>query len=340
MKKLLNVTLLTSMLTVTTITPVFASTTVLGEENSGKEYEVQQIEELNEHAGEEIEIHLLPKKEKVRFDDIESGVPNTYVVATFYYYQEPSDDPHWNAGGGWFGTIEDYWLCEYEADKEYNLYKIIKESLDNTNMNAETKKDHLDNNIWGVFVHSFNTEEDFSYDQKDLDVYYFKFVNTPVLTPDEEDPEYPNGEDKKDEPASNSEASSNSGSHSSSHSSSKGSRGGSSKRDNVDNPLNVTGTWVQDATGWWFKKTDGSYPVNEWIMVKNKWYRFNETGYMVTGWIELEGKKYFLNNDGAMQTGWLEINGKWFFFDRNGVMLFNVTLPGGYKLNESGEWIE
>ena len=57
------------------------------------------------------------------------------------------------------------------------------------------------------------------------------------------------------------------------------------------------GTWVQDETGWWFKKLNGSYPVSTWLMTGNEWYRFDDKGYMMTGWYTDEnGKKYYLKS--------------------------------------------
>lgn len=58
--------------------------------------------------------------------------------------------------------------------------------------------------------------------------------------------------------------------------------------------------WVQDATGWWYRNADGSYPVNTWK----------------------------------------EINGKQYYFDGNGYMLHDTTTPDGYLVGSDGAWIQ
>lgn len=58
--------------------------------------------------------------------------------------------------------------------------------------------------------------------------------------------------------------------------------------------------WVQDATGWWYRNADGSYPVNTWK----------------------------------------EIGGKQYYFDDNGYMLHDTTTPDGYLVGSDGAWIQ
>lgn len=66
------------------------------------------------------------------------------------------------------------------------------------------------------------------------------------------------------------------------------------------------GEWKQDTTGWWYQNTDGTYPVNKW-----EW---------------LDG-----NQDGVAES---------YYFDGNGYMLANVITPDGYRVSESGAWID
>jgi GH24 family phage-related lysozyme (muramidase) len=42
--------------------------------------------------------------------------------------------------------------------------------------------------------------------------------------------------------------------------------------------------WNKDQYGWWYKRTDGTYPVNCWELIDHYWYLFNSDGYMLTGW--------------------------------------------------------
>lgn len=116
-------------------------------------------------------------------------------------------------------------------------------------------------------------------------------------------------------------------------------------------PLETAGTWIQDANGWWFKKTDGSYPVSQWLMNGGLWFRFDEKGYMMTGWYtDADGKKYYLNpvsdgSRGSMKLGWQMIDQKWYYFNlvsdgTKGAMLVNTETPDGYKVNGEGVWVQ
>lgn len=70
--------------------------------------------------------------------------------------------------------------------------------------------------------------------------------------------------------------------------------------------------WNKDASGWWWRDEDGTYPKNEWRLINHHWYLFNEHGYMVTGWHRWDGNVtdpgeggdwYFLDNtkDGPLE---------------------------------------
>jgi len=80
------------------------------------------------------------------------------------------------------------------------------------------------------------------------------------------------------------------------------------------------GTWVQDNFGWWYRLSDGSWPIGNWCLIDNKWYYFDKTGYMMTGWID--------------------INQKWYFMDSTGALLVSTITPDGYQLGADGAWIE
>ena len=58
--------------------------------------------------------------------------------------------------------------------------------------------------------------------------------------------------------------------------------------------------WKQDARGWWYQNSDGSYTANNWQYIRGKWYFFDQEGYMKTGWISWEGKMYYCDASGAM----------------------------------------
>ena len=163
---------------------------------------------------------------------------------------------------------------------------------------------------------------------------------------------------------SSSGGSSFSGSSSGSGSSGGGGGGGSSSGGfgkpsvsggNVGQVLGVErslagGQWMQDGTGWWYKKADGSYPKNNWgnedYNGKTYWYYFLDSGYMATGWIELNGSKYYLfpNSDGwkgRMVTGWQWIDGYCYYFEEGGAnqgRLYRNEQKDGYQLDKDGRW--
>lgn len=90
--------------------------------------------------------------------------------------------------------------------------------------------------------------------------------------------------------------------------------------------LGKGGQWLQDASGWWWMRSDGSYPAGTWEMIKGKWYLFDERGYMRTGWVNQNGTWYYLQPNGAMQTGWGWINGQWYYFSQSGAMQIGWVL--------------
>lgn len=110
------------------------------------------------------------------------------------------------------------------------------------------------------------------------------------------------------------------------------------------------GQWMQDGTGWWYKKADGSYPKNNWgnedYNGKSYWYYFLDSGYMATGWIELNGSKYYLfpTSDGwkgRMVTGWQWIDGYCYYLEEGGVnqgRLYRNEQKDGYQLDSEGRW--
>ena len=71
--------------------------------------------------------------------------------------------------------------------------------------------------------------------------------------------------------------------------------------------------WIKTPRGWWYRREDGSYPANEWLLINHHWYLFNPDGYLCTGWHRWDGKVcdpadgsgdwYFLDNtaDGPLE---------------------------------------
>ncbi len=115
-----------------------------------------------------------------------------------------------------------------------------------------------------------------------------------------------------------------------------------------------TGKWIQDENGWWYRKPDGSYPVNEWAKLSYNratyWYHFDAKGYIQTGWFtDTDGRRYYLNpvsdgTMGAMVTGWRQIDGYWYYFNEasdgyQGALYTGTTTPDGYQVDANGRWV-
>ena len=115
---------------------------------------------------------------------------------------------------------------------------------------------------------------------------------------------------------------------------------GSGATGGAKTPGGQSGSWVQDATGWWYKNADGSYPRGTWQQIGSAWYAFDGSGYMITGWHSSGGSWYYLNASGAMATGWAYINGYWYYFNASGAMATGWIQPDGYwyYLEQSGSW--
>ena len=115
-------------------------------------------------------------------------------------------------------------------------------------------------------------------------------------------------------------------------------------------PTLYTVGWKQDGTGWWYQKSDGTYPKNEWMKIFNDWYYFDERGYALTGWqsINYRGKDewFYFNASCQMVTGWQFLGNHWYYFDTNGVMVTgikSIEWAGeirDYLFNDKGELVQ
>ena len=121
---------------------------------------------------------------------------------------------------------------------------------------------------------------------------------------------------------------------------------------------NISGSWLQSGSRWWYKHADGSYTTNGWEKINGVWYRFDNSGWMQTGWVKdgswyyLDGSGamktgwvkdngswYYLQDSGAMKTGWMKVSGKWYYAYSSGALAINTTTPDGYRVNYNGEWV-
>lgn len=110
-------------------------------------------------------------------------------------------------------------------------------------------------------------------------------------------------------------------------------------------PEEVKKGWQEEDEGYWYARTNGSYPKDEFEYIdENKswfyfdesgyaytdkwlhhtdsqWYYFDKDGYMATSWKKINNKWYYFNRDGSMQTGWVKYYDKWYYLDgQNGDM--------------------
>ena len=123
------------------------------------------------------------------------------------------------------------------------------------------------------------------------------------------------------------------------------------------NPDVKAGSWKKDGIGWWYEKSDGTYPKASWEKIDNVWYYFNKSGYMATGWQKVDGVWYYMEASGAMATGWIKTDGKWYYLLGSGAMYIGWIQSGdkwyylqtdgsmavskyigSYHVNSSGEW--
>ena len=81
------------------------------------------------------------------------------------------------------------------------------------------------------------------------------------------------------------------------------------------------GTWVQSKNGkWWYRYSDGTYPIGDWEEINGKWYHFDSKGWMQTGWIKDNNNWYYLNKNGTMKTGWIKYKDQWYYLKTDGTM--------------------
>ena len=80
--------------------------------------------------------------------------------------------------------------------------------------------------------------------------------------------------------------------------------------------------WKHDTKGWWYKRTDSSYPKSCWENINGKDYYFNSEGYMVTN-------QYIKSSD-------YKTNGILWYVDEGGVC---DSVKYCWKSNSKGYWL-
>lgn len=108
-------------------------------------------------------------------------------------------------------------------------------------------------------------------------------------------------------------------------------------KDGVLRVKNPVGEWEGNK----FRRYDGTYVTNEFVLSQEQLYYFDQDGDKVTGWEEINGTKYCFDTDGVMLknvwkqfgkdkyylgeqgmvlTGWQEIEGDTYYFRQDGKM--------------------
>ena len=97
---------------------------------------------------------------------------------------------------------------------------------------------------------------------------------------------------------------------------------------------NPTGTWDGDK----FKKYDGTYVMNDFVVSKGKTYYFDADGNKVTGKQTINNVTYFFNKDGVMQTGWKKTDDGTYYLGDNGaaVIGWQTIEEDDYYFDNSG----
>lgn len=97
---------------------------------------------------------------------------------------------------------------------------------------------------------------------------------------------------------------------------------------------NPTGTWDGDK----FKKYDGTYVMNDFVVSKGKTYYFDADGNKVTGKQTINNATYFFNKDGVMQTGWKKTDDGTYYLGDNGaaVIGWQTIEDDDYYFDHSG----
>ena len=110
------------------------------------------------------------------------------------------------------------------------------------------------------------------------------------------------------------------------------------------------GQWKLEKQAWSFQDSKAN-TVKGWMVYKGDWYFLDEsTGFLKTGWLSRNGKSYFFNTEkgsreGALLSGWNWIDGYCYYFSEKddesyGELQKNTTTADGYKLDDSGRWVD
>jgi hypothetical protein len=352
-----------------------------GEEETGKIYPTvtKYFEDYDTDTKKVIlgqrEVHLIPKGEKIRFDNVNDSDVEVFMMETFDFSDEKPNIADSDYDGDGIGfmksqTTDGHWeLFEKGTLNEFQTILDESENEDIIWCLYPTKR----GNSWDFEI-VVDVNEDgnviwYSGERAiDTDAYFFQFTDEPLLTEDTDTPEEEENKATPSEATPSESEKPKDNSNSNGGSSKKSSSGGggsnsnsSTKKVNTDTYPNATWQKLEDGT-WLLKKSNGEF-VKGWAKVNGIWYHMNpETGIMSIGWlIDTDGKVYYLTDAGAMLQGWNYIDNKWYYFETSGfrfsgwllnkdnkwyylgtdgIMLADTITPDGYKVDSNGAWIQ
>lgn len=84
--------------------------------------------------------------------------------------------------------------------------------------------------------------------------------------------------------------------------------------------VKTTGSWQKSGQRWWYRWSDGSYPIARFVKIDGATYWFDDAGWMATGWRQIDGSWYWFASSGAMATGWVKSGALWYWMDNTGKM--------------------
>lgn len=91
----------------------------------------------------------------------------------------------------------------------------------------------------------------------------------------------------------------------------------------IEHGLTVEKGWQNNDKGYWYVRSDGSYPKEQFEKIDGTWYYFDGSGYMLADkWKKRpDGTWYYFDKSGEMATDWNKIADKWYYFSRDGAMV-------------------
>lgn len=82
---------------------------------------------------------------------------------------------------------------------------------------------------------------------------------------------------------------------------------------------------VKNAMGEWdgerFKRYDGTYVTNDFVVSNGNTYYFDGEGNKATGFVDAGGLRYYMDGDGVRKTGFVEVDGSKYYLEADGRMV-------------------